>query len=323
MKRIIPYFIGDINQILKIGVYKIYFLGRNELYIGSSTEGIGHRFRRHISDLRKNKHCNTYLQNLFNKYSDDIRFEMVEIVENKEQCIVKEQYWIDYYDSYNKGINAIPNAGNTLGFKMPNEIVEKRRIKYLQYDLGGNFIKEWESYTELCNAGYAFANRKVEQSSNYSSGGFLWRKKKENYALKIEPYEKATSKKILCYFIDGNFYKEYSSILQASNELNIPTGNISKAIKYKNRAAYGYIFKEYYENYPLIIDSWEKKTGHQKEIIIEDVVSGEIFTFKSARQMDNFGINRSTMQIAYKSKQMVFNSKKLNKTFKIIKYGQD
>lgn len=51
-------------------IYQIKNLINNKIYIGSTIRPAYKRKYEHFSDLRKNKHCNTYLQRSFNKYGE-------------------------------------------------------------------------------------------------------------------------------------------------------------------------------------------------------------------------------------------------------------
>ncbi len=155
-----------------IGVYQIKNLITNKYYIGSSILSLKRRGAIHKCKLIKGNHHSNKLQNSFNKYGiNNFDFEIIEKC-NKENCIEREQYYIDLYDSYNNGYNCLPfakdNGGrivtqetrdkirNTLrGRKrspMSREAIEKQSTaKYkiiLQYDLNMNFIKEFKSQKE-------------------------------------------------------------------------------------------------------------------------------------------------------------------------------
>jgi len=104
---------------LNSGVYKIVNIINNKLYIGSSAYL---RFRKsaHFSDLRKNKHHSQYLQEEYDKYGrENFVFEVIEYIEDKNKLIEREQYWMDYYKSYegDRGYNMSPTAGNSTGVK--------------------------------------------------------------------------------------------------------------------------------------------------------------------------------------------------------------
>jgi len=87
------------------GIYKIENLVNGKVYIGSSIN-IKERWRRHKKDLRKNKHHSIYLQRSWDKYGEvNFKFEVVELLINKEELLEKEQLYIDKYDSYNNGYN--------------------------------------------------------------------------------------------------------------------------------------------------------------------------------------------------------------------------
>lgn len=91
-------FISDI----KSGIYYIENQINNKKYIGQSNN-IKDRWRRHISELNKNKHHNDYLQKSWNKYGENnFVFEIIEYcsIENLDD---REQYWIDFYNTMDRG----------------------------------------------------------------------------------------------------------------------------------------------------------------------------------------------------------------------------
>lgn len=105
------------------GVYKITNIINNKMYIGQAKD-IFLRMRGHIN----HKH-NMYLFRAFEKYG--LQNFDVTILEkcNCEELNDKEQYWIDYYKSYDKniGYNICRFAGSTRGRKRTKEEVEKIR----------------------------------------------------------------------------------------------------------------------------------------------------------------------------------------------------
>lgn len=63
--------------------------------MGSSVN-LERRFYQHKSNLRANRHINPYLQNAWNKYSEDsFTFEIIEIVEDVDKLWIVEQGYID------------------------------------------------------------------------------------------------------------------------------------------------------------------------------------------------------------------------------------
>lgn len=106
----------------KSGVYKIKNLINNKVYIGSSFN-TSERWGDHLYSLKKNTHVNRYLQRAFNKHGEkSYKFEVIETCSN-EKLIGREQYWMDYYKSYQRryGYNLSPTAGSCLGVKHTDE----------------------------------------------------------------------------------------------------------------------------------------------------------------------------------------------------------
>lgn len=94
------------------GIYSIKNIVNNKLYIGSSID-IYKRWAYHKRELKNGIHHSRHLQHSFDKYGEDnFVFDIVEKCD-KEVLLEKEQYWIDYYKSYDraKGYNIAPIAG--------------------------------------------------------------------------------------------------------------------------------------------------------------------------------------------------------------------
>ena len=82
---------------MQTGVYQIRNLINGKLYIGSAAQdrGLTKRWINHTTKLRTNKHHNRHLQKAWNKYgADTFWFEILEECK-PEQCIEREQYYLD------------------------------------------------------------------------------------------------------------------------------------------------------------------------------------------------------------------------------------
>lgn len=99
-------------------------------YIGSAIN-TSKRRDCHFSQLRKQIHANTHLQNAFNLYGQDaFTFEVIEPCE-QDKLIEREQYWIDYYRENGETLyNICLIAGNNLGLKFSEEA--KRRLSKIR-----------------------------------------------------------------------------------------------------------------------------------------------------------------------------------------------
>lgn len=92
---------------LDAGIYKITNLVNQKVYIGQSRR-LQTRLRKHREALKGNYHQNLHLQRSYNKYtSESFKFEIIQYVDNLEELTYWEQYYIDFYESYDstKGYN--------------------------------------------------------------------------------------------------------------------------------------------------------------------------------------------------------------------------
>lgn len=86
------------------GIYRITNVINNKCYIGSSVN-IYKRWLKHIVELNTARHNNQLLFRSWNKYgSNFFDFEILGFYPI-DQLIEKEQYFIEWYDSYLKGYN--------------------------------------------------------------------------------------------------------------------------------------------------------------------------------------------------------------------------
>lgn len=151
------------------------------------------------------------------------------VVENLEFCTM----------AYN---NNYGTRNYRISQKQRNNIQYSKKIK--QYDLNGNFIREWES---ICEAGRAGYDRKGisdccnQEDGSHTSSGCLWKFSNDNRI--ITPYVNPVLKPVLCYNKYGEFIKEYKSASEASKELNLDSGAICWCCKGKRNIVKGYIFK--------------------------------------------------------------------------------
>ena len=117
------------------GIYQIKNTITNEIYIGSAASSFTKRWSRHRKDLRFNQHSNTKLQNSYNKYGvNSFEYSILEVC-SKEDCIIKEQYYID---TFNPGFNILRIAGSALGHVVPIDI----RLKISHTMKGRQFSEE-------------------------------------------------------------------------------------------------------------------------------------------------------------------------------------
>lgn len=106
-------------------VYKISSNSTGRFYVGSA-KSFSLRKSGHLCDLRKKRHRSVFLQRHYDKYGiDDLNFEILEIVEDVNLLLQREQFYLDLLKPH---FNSSPTAGNCLGMKMSDETKNKLRV---------------------------------------------------------------------------------------------------------------------------------------------------------------------------------------------------
>ena len=81
------------------GIYKVTNKINGKVYIGQSVD-IGRRWRQHMT-----AEDDIYFHKAIQKYGvENFEWEVIEKCK-KSELDERESYWIEYYDSYNKGYN--------------------------------------------------------------------------------------------------------------------------------------------------------------------------------------------------------------------------
>jgi hypothetical protein len=138
----------------------------------------------------------------------------------------------------------------------------------LQYDLNGNFIKEWHSAkaaNEIFHINVITNNNMLSSSQR---GGYMWVKKHNIIPPKIHPYKDNrgnsgnNNKPIIQYSIDNIFIQEWKSASHAAKTLHKNQPDISACCAGKLNHAGGYI--------------WKYKTPTSEEIITDYIHTSTI-----------------------------------------------
>lgn len=107
------------------GIYKIRNCINGKIYIGQSIDILG-RFNDHKANVTKK--FNYHLYKSFRKYGlENFEFIIFEKVDNILLLDSREQYWMDFYNSYNPefGYNICKLATSTKGYKHTEETRKK------------------------------------------------------------------------------------------------------------------------------------------------------------------------------------------------------
>jgi group I intron endonuclease len=239
----------------KSGIYKIYTPYNGKCYVGSAVD-IANRIRTHKCQLRKNEHHSSYLQRVFNKRGEGvIRMDLLEalsldnfdnVMDFKDFLLKREQFFIDYLDSYNNGYNSVGKANSTLGFKMPEKAVSLKFKPVSQYTYDGVFIRSFQSIKEASiltktKRGDITSTLKMRQPT---ANGYIWKYFNEgDSGKKVKPTKRRSGKKEVPVVALSEKSKHpviFKSLAQASLffDKNI-SSNVKKAIDGETKSAYG------------------------------------------------------------------------------------
>lgn len=128
--------ISNSINVIKCGIYKLFFHEHPKCYIGSSVN-IYERFQNHLTLLRTNKHCNIHLQRIYNK----IGKMSIEILEECPEKFLfqQEEFYINQYKDIAVNINFNcgrgPRTTKSVILKnyLTNEIIsEKSHLEFEQ-----------------------------------------------------------------------------------------------------------------------------------------------------------------------------------------------
>lgn len=259
-----------------IGIYKILNLITHKIYIGS-TISFKERRKNHFKLLRNNKHVNIYLQRAFNKYNkENFIFHVIEYC-NEEDLLNREQYWLDFYNSFNRdfGYNINPRADRSI---MSEETKEKIRLSKIGKKLTeehkkkiseSNKGKKYSEYTKLKISNSLKGKIKTKETCDKIKKSLTGRIISEEWRNKIslsttgnknhffgkkhsEKTKKLISntrikKQVSKFDLENKYIKTYESIRLASLDVNVDDICISRCCRKPNRykTAGGYKWKFY------------------------------------------------------------------------------
>ena len=262
---------------MSIGIYRFQNQITKESYIGQSIN-LEERYNRH---KRSYINGTTDFYQAIQQYGwNNFSYEILEYCPVKD-LNDREVYWIAYYNSYHNGYNMNKGGSNKSSVdyeqvfdlwkqgKKPKEISELmgiglsttyivlnsfpesasainsnevlEKFKVYQYDLDGNFIKEWSSRKAVqreLNI-YATAIGKVINKERNSAGGYQWT---NIYYQSIPPINQTSiPKPIYQYDLNKNYIQTFNAIKEAARAVQGDDSAIRRAaLGGLNRSAYGF-----------------------------------------------------------------------------------
>lgn len=272
--------INENEKITKIYLVSNCFGDPNKVYIGKEKS--------HQKLGRKYPHKKTFGSDITFIYIDECNGW------NKENWKPLECFWIEQFRQWGFELMNENKGGGGCEFHDSNsrrKLSESKKgtgtKKIIQYNLNGEFVKEWESLTEVMNEIGSISGC---LNGKYITGhGFQWRyKDRMNGEIENLPPVKEKEKiniyiPIIQYDLSGNFIREWKSQQEASIQLNIGISNINVCLKNKVTFSGGFVWKYKTKNYPLKIE--KPILGNNKPVLQFDLNDNFIREWESQQEV--------------------------------------
>jgi len=237
---------------LKSGIYKITCLVNNMIYVGQS-KNVKKRLYDHKSHLKNNNSHNKHLQYTWNKYGKD-NF-IFEVIENCDLHLLdeREEYWIQYYDSYKNGFN---QTSGGVGIGINNKVYKYRGYgkDKTKIVVNLNTRERFDNYTELYNKYKVTINdiKIIESGIRKTARGYYWCFDfygiNDEEELKNKKKSKLLSVSLLhtpIKVINITTNEIFNSINEVARQYKINPSLINACINKKQKSTGGYIFMKY------------------------------------------------------------------------------
>ena len=217
-------------------VYKHIRLDTNEIFY----IGIGSKDSRDIKNGTYTRAFQKTLRNIFwNRIVKKTNYKVKIIKDNLTIKQAKKEE-IRLVKLYGKRVNGgtlcnITDGGEgILGYKHTEKTKDIFRKRVLQYDLCGNFIKEWKGI-KIAESYYNINHGDINSTCvkrQLSAGGYMWRYKKgNNIPIKIQKYKNPNATSVIQLTMKGKFIKEWISISEVNKKLGLSIAHISNVCR--------------------------------------------------------------------------------------------
>lgn len=123
---------------MKGRIYKIINDINDKVYVGQTWKSLKERFQRHCSKADDPNNVMVIKKAIFKYGKEHFKIVLLEEIEDctQEKLNEREIFWIDYYDSYNKGYNSTKGGQNCGHSQKLSEEEENELVKLYNQGLG-------------------------------------------------------------------------------------------------------------------------------------------------------------------------------------------
>lgn len=215
------------KKINKSGIYKIVCKVNNKIYIGSAVN-INGRIKRHLNDLKKQKHTSKHLQNAYNLYGEKsfefLILEQYDTIEH-EALILREQFYLDTLMPWKKeiGYNTCPIAYS------PEQRVlsEEHKQKIRKSMTGKKCSSETRKKISMANKGKRNSDDAIERMRQKKIGS---KQSEENIAKRAKSFS---------FIKDGQIYIG-TNLKRFAEEHNCHRHNLNMVLKGIRKRHHGF-----------------------------------------------------------------------------------
>lgn len=280
MKYIVYLTTNVVNNKIYIGVHGTENPDKFDGYIGNSINIYESNSELKYPKIPFHKAVKKYGYSSFKRVVIKV-FDTEEEALDLEAEIVNEEF-IKRDDTYNI----------TIGGGYPPNL---SKVVY-QYNLNGDFIKEWESATQA-SAHFGKSLNTISHAALYkrTSFGYLWSYSKLD-KLDISEYNIYQSKiPIYLYDNEGNFIKQYDSMSDCCKDLKVNLSRVQRAVKLGNNIDDYYLSTTLSSKY--IKPTFNKITGDFHQY---DLNGNYIRSYQNGNQLKEHGFCLSDVHKAIK-----------------------
>lgn len=206
-------------------IYKITNDVNGKVYIGQTSFSIEKRFKQHLKEYKKERCEKRPLYSAIRKYGPE-HFH-IEMIEETDQPLEREKYWIKYYNSY----------GNKNGY---NATMGGDGKSYIDHDL---VIQE---YIKIQNQNAVAKKLGISPSSVHT----ILKSNNIKMLSKNEVAANIFRKSVAQYSLEGKLLQTFDSVSNAARAIGKigkmtkgATTHITECCKGKRGTAYGYKWK--------------------------------------------------------------------------------